>query len=288
MSLLHCKRTLSAANFSPFLSRVSSRHFSSQKKNNYDLNVFVSNSHSPYFNLSFEDYLFKKYQSYTSSDNSQIYSKYLLLYTNSPCVVIGRNQNPYRETVVSALRAHSIPLIRRKSGGGAVFHDLGNVNYCVMMPNSHFDRDEHALAICEALQNQAQLSINERHDIINADGKKVSGSAYKLQRGKAYHHGTMLLNSELHVLSELLHSKSAFSNLQTVDGPGVQSVKSPVANVGVTNDEFISSAIKLFREKYTDGKEQSFKLRYLNESTLLPDEAAEVNSRMDELKVFFF
>ncbi|KAK7203197.1 hypothetical protein BZA70DRAFT_284097 [Myxozyma melibiosi] len=257
----------------------------------YNLSVFISNSKSPHFNLSFEDYLFQKYP--PSSSPSSIPAKYLLLYTNTPCVIIGRNQNPHRETAVAALRTHGIPLVRRKSGGGAVFHDLGNVNYCVMMPNGDFDRDEHALAICDAVARiggkgeeggGVRLEVNERHDIVDCDGKKVSGSAYKLQRGKAYHHGTMLLNSKLHILSEVLHSSSEYTSLQQVEGAGVQSVKSPVANVGVESEAFVEAVVKLFRERYTDGGDGSFSVRFLDEKSLLPDEQDEVLKRVDELQ----
>ncbi|KAJ8099326.1 hypothetical protein POJ06DRAFT_199256 [Lipomyces tetrasporus] len=264
----------------------------SKRKKLYDLEIYVSQSPSPYFNLSFEDYLFKQFPVYRSESTSstELAKKVLLLYTNHRSVIIGRNQNPWRETNVQSLRANNIPIIRRKSGGGTVFHDEGNANYSVMMPSNAFDRDEHALLLCRALnpvlsqrREQTVLSVNERHDIVDQDARKVSGSAYKLQRGKAYHHGTMLLNSELEVLSKLLHH-SPDGGLEEVDGPGVQSVRSPVSNIGISNAKFTDVVIHAFEEAYTSVSNNTLKIRYVDEGSITKEEAPEINKRIEELQ----
>ncbi|KAK9313799.1 hypothetical protein V1524DRAFT_416950 [Lipomyces starkeyi] len=270
----------------------SSSSTTSKRKKLYDLEVYISRSRSPYFNLSYEDYLFKTFPAYTSysASSTQLSKKVLFLYTNYRSVIIGRNQNPWRETNVQSLRRHNVPLIRRKSGGGTVFHDEGNVNYSVMMPGNSFDRDEHALLLCTALNpvfrqrgEETVLSVNERHDIVNQNARKVSGSAYKLQRGKAYHHGTMLLNSRLEMLSKLLHH-SVDSGLEVVEGPGVQSVRSPVANIGISNELFVNTAIAAFEREYTTGSDNVFKVRYVDEDSITKEEDREINKSIDELQ----
>ncbi|KAK9325927.1 hypothetical protein V1517DRAFT_313031 [Lipomyces orientalis] len=264
----------------------------SNQKKLYDLEIYVSKSLSPYFNLSFEDYLFKQFPAYRSEHTSctELPKKVLLLYTNHRSVIIGRNQNPWREANVQSLRANNVPIIRRKSGGGTVFHDEGNANYSVMMPSKEFDRDEHALLLCSALnpvlsqkREQTLLSVNERHDIVDQDARKVSGSAYKLQRGKAYHHGTMLLNSKLGMLSKLLHH-SPDGGHEEVEGPGVQSVRSPVSNIGISNEQFTDAIIHAFKEAYTSARDNTLKIRYVDEDSITKEEAPDINKGIEELQ----
>ena len=104
------------------------------------------------------------------------------------------------------MQSDGIPLVRRKSGGGAVYHDLGNSNYSIIMPRSAFQRSTSVNLICRALhQLDIPARVNERFDIVVNDDK-VSGSAYKLTNDKAYHHGTMLIDSDLDALGVYLGS----------------------------------------------------------------------------------
>jgi lipoate-protein ligase A len=97
-----------------------------------------------------------------------------------------------------------IPLVRRKSGGGTVYHDLGNANYSIIMPRPIFQRSTSVSLVCRALQQlDIPAEVNERYDIV-INGAKVSGSAYKLINEKAYHHGTMLIDSNLDALGKYL------------------------------------------------------------------------------------
>lgn len=227
--------------------------------------VYSSRSDNPFLNLSIEHYLLQE-----SPENSTV----LFFYVNRPCVVIGRNQNPWLEADLKLLAepaSHlnptdggSIPLVpgstvdlvRRRSGGGAVFHDAGNVNYCVICPTEDFTRDKHVEMVVEALRrDNPRARVNERHDIVldqdrydpdapgpnasdmhatryqgNGDipALKVSGSAYKLTRKRSLHHGTCLLNSpNLHAISRYLRSPGS----QFIKARGVDSVRSPVGNV---------------------------------------------------------
>ena len=240
--------------------------------------TYVSRSSNPYLNLSIEHYLLQK-----SPPDSTI----LFLYTNRPCVVIGRNQNPWSEVNLRLLQqGHVKPLaakkqfsepevllVRRRSGGGAVFHDEGNVNYSVICPPSEFNRDKHAEMVVRALRKLGikGIEVNERHDIVidsslqvgdekdslkmepdilDQDSRlslKVSGSAYKLTRLRALHHGTCLLSSRnLKSISEYLRSPAK----PYIKARGVESVRSAVANLGVENSAFEQAVISEFAQTY--------------------------------------
>ncbi|KAK5636375.1 hypothetical protein RRF57_012087 [Xylaria bambusicola] len=172
-------------------------------------------------------------------------------------------------------------LVRRRSGGGTVFHDAGNVNYSVICPPASFDRNKHAEMVVRALQalnkTPHRVRVNERHDIVldvsstvpapngasSADARinsnevktfKISGSAYKLTRTRSLHHGTCLLSSpHLLFLSRLLRSPAA----PYIKARGVESVRSPVRNVGVSNAEFEDAVVAEFRAMYEDTRARS-------------------------------
>lgn len=152
----------------------------------------------------------------------------------------------------------SIQLVRRRSGGGTVFHDEGNVNYSVICPPAAFHRDKHAEMVVRALKSlgRSDVRVNKRHDIVMdaADGGgedngtfKISGSAYKLTRRRALHHGTCLLRSpNLANISGLLRSPAeAF-----IKTKGVDSVRSPVRNVEVDNAAFEAAVVDEFAKMY--------------------------------------
>jgi lipoate-protein ligase A len=249
------------------------RNYSSFTENLADpahrLQSYVSHSSDPYLNLSIEDHILRK---------SPADSTILFLYVNRPCVVIGRNQNPWTEVnlgILNAVRgAHApkdseppgigtVDLVRRRSGGGTVFHDEGNLNWSITCPRGAFTRDKHAEMVVRALRQLGieRARVNERHDIVLdqgherraseaedthrtpytiADGTlprplKVSGSAYKLTRLRALHHATTLLSSpNLHIIPQYLRSPAK----QLIQAQGVESVSSPVANIGLDVEPF--------------------------------------------------
>ena len=228
--------------------------------------IYVSRSNDPYVNLSIEHFLLQK----TPPD-----SNVLFLYTNRPSVVIGRNQNPWLEVNLGILKASKrghtaqhdasalgdVLLVRRRSGGGTVFHDEGNVNYCAICPPAEFTRDKHAEMVVRALRRWSgpavNARVNERHDIVLDQGSwdlvnpdasfersethespfqgqsagpplKISGSAYKLTRLRALHHGTCLLASpNLGSIHAYLDSPAR----PFMKARGVESVRSPVGNL---------------------------------------------------------
>ncbi|KAJ2902480.1 putative vacuolar membrane protein [Zalerion maritima] len=236
-----------------------------QAKNpDHKIQVWTSQSDNPFLNLAVETNLLKE----TPEDSVVLY-----LYFNSPCVVIGRNQNPWKEVnltyhgrgvprkehTANEKSFHKPALLRRRSGGGTVWHDPKNLNWCVICPTKHFDRDKHAEMVVRALGHLGvkNVRVNERHDIVmdkvnDKDAKsetfKVSGSAYKVTRLRALHHGTLLLDSEyLDSVSPMLNSKAA----PYLEARGSDSVKSKITNLGLADlDSVRSSIVKEFAALY--------------------------------------
>ncbi|GAB7365236.1 hypothetical protein MBLNU230_g6321t1 [Neophaeotheca triangularis] len=240
--------------------------------------AYISNSRDAYLNLSIEHYLLQ---------NAHVDSKVLFMYVNRPSIIIGRNQNPWLEANIALLKAANgnlqaeppglgnVDLVRRRSGGGTVFHDEGNVNWTVICPTEHFTRDKHAETVVQALRRLGvdRARVNKRHDIVLDQGSykgevqdqsthntpyrrvgpdgprplKVSGSAYKLTRARALHHGTCLLNSpNLNVIPDYLHSPSR----PFLQARGVDSVSSPVGNILVNQNGFIHNVREEFARMY--------------------------------------
>ncbi|KAK0634341.1 hypothetical protein B0T17DRAFT_481550 [Bombardia bombarda] len=221
--------------------------------------VYRSTSADPFVNLSIEHHLLQR-----SHPDSTV----LFLYTNRPCVVIGRNQNPWVEVNLGLLRQgvpglksgevinRPVDLVRRRSGGGTVFHDEGNVNWTVICPPAVFDRDRHAEMVVRALRHLgvATARVNERHDIVlhvdAGDARetyKISGSAYKLTRLRSLHHGTCLLASpNLSRISPLLRSPAE----PYIKARGVESVRTKVRNVEVDTAAFSDAVVNEFQRMY--------------------------------------
>ncbi|KEY70452.1 hypothetical protein S7711_08830 [Stachybotrys chartarum IBT 7711] len=221
--------------------------------------VFISRSQDPWVNLSVEHFLLQ---------TTPPWATILFLYVNRPCVVFGRNQNPWSEVNLARLASIKqspgdakwsdlpVDLVRRRSGGGTVFHDKGNANFSVICPREAFNRDKHAEMVVRALKSLGRdtAHVNKRHDIVvkvpTEQGTKifkVSGSAYKLTRLRALHHGTCLLDSpNLSSISGMLRSPAE----GFVKAQGVDSVRSPVTNLGLQYDDFEAAVLEEFRGMY--------------------------------------
>ena len=206
------------------------------------LKLFKSTITCPFTNLAIEEYLFNTIY----EPNCDIFH----VYRNSRSVILGRNQNPFKELNFELIIKDSVPVVRRQSGGGTVYHDLGNTNYLHIMPRSRFDRKFSVGMVNRALHELDIPSfVNNRHDIYVGD-KKVSGSAFKLVKDKAYHHGTMLIDTELDKLTKYLHPKS-----KNLKGGGIESVRSMVTRLrdhSFTADSpsFIESCFNIYAEHF--------------------------------------
>ncbi|EDV98233.1 lipoyltransferase 1, mitochondrial [Drosophila grimshawi] len=181
--------------------------------------VFISQSHDIFTNLALEDWLYKNFDF--------AHHHVLLLWANEPCVVIGRHQNPFTEANVSALMERGITLARRNSGGGAVYHDRGNLNCTFFTPRERYDRKYNLNIVTRALFREwaIKAEINDRDDIVIAN-KKISGTAAKLGRPNAYHHCTILASAnKLHLGESLVKEPANYISRATA------SVPSPIRNL---------------------------------------------------------
>ncbi len=155
-----------------------------------------SPSVNPYYNLSLEKYLF---------DHIKDGELTLYLWQNQRTVVCGRNQNVYQECRVSQLLEDGGHPTRRLSGGGAVFHDLGNLNFTFLVRDAGYDVDKQLSVILKACRT---LGINVektgRNDI-TVDGKKFSGNAFYSSGERRYHHGTLMISVDKDMLSYYLN-----------------------------------------------------------------------------------
>lgn len=215
------------------------------------MNVYVATSNNPFYNLAVEHWLFKEMLSHTTI---------LYLWQNTPCVVIGRAQNPWRECNIDSLLNDHIPIIRRQSGGGTVYHDLGNLNYTIMAPKQLYDKRKNLEVVVQVLDSIGiQASISSKNDLTtNFQGKdyKISGSAFRETRDRCFQHGTLLVNAEIDKLYQYLHHQIDAS----LESKGVYSLRSKVINL---RDIYPKICIEKIR--------QAFLNRFHHHITYLPD-----------------
>ena len=157
--------------------------------------TFQTNSNDPFYNQAFEEFVF---QTFREDD-------VFFLWQNRPAVVVGSFQNICREVHAAMLWEQGIPVIRRMSGGGTVYHDLGNVNYTyITRQEGLVDYDRSLLPVIRAL-NAIGVPAEKRGVCdITIGEKKISGSAQRAAGGRLLHHGTLLFESDLEVLEQML------------------------------------------------------------------------------------
>lgn len=190
--------------------------------------LFIDNEqhYDPMINLAIEEYCLK----YLDPEET-----YLLFYINQPSIIIGKNQNTIEEINTKYVEDNGIKVVRRLSGGGAVYHDKGNLNFSFITKDDgdsfhNFKKfTEPVIKALEKLGVKAELS--GRNDIM-ADGRKISGNAQFATRGRIFSHGTLLFDSEIeHVVSALNVKK------EKIESKGIKSIRSRVANISELMDQ---------------------------------------------------
>jgi lipoyltransferase 1 len=210
--------------------------------------VFISQSSDIHTNLALEDWIYRNF----NFENHRV----LLLWRNDPCVVIGRHQNPWTEVDVSLAEESKMPVVRRNSGGGCVYHDQGNLNCTFFTTRDGYDRKSNLEIICRALKRQfgVNADVSPRLDV-NIQGYKISGTAAKLGKN-AYHHCTVLVDADTRKLSALLNPNTD----DTIKSKATKSVRAPVKNLksqdpSITVDSVLASIGYEFLRADTNGQD---------------------------------
>lgn len=199
--------------------------------------IILSKTNNPYFNIAAEEYLLKNKE-----------EDICFLYINSDSVISGKNQNTLAEINYSYVKKENIPVIRRLSGGGTVFHDNGNINFSFITNitgKNMIDFEKYTKPIIIFLKNKGiTATLGKRNELI-ANNKKISGTASNIHRKRVIHHGTLLFNTNLNKLEKvLLNSRDNYKDKAT------KSVSSQVINISeiinnpISTDDFISELNK--------------------------------------------
>ena len=226
--------------------------------------LYIRNENTnPFFNLAMEEYLFNL------NDNND----YVLLWQNEPTIVVGKYQNTAEEINSEFVKEKGIHVVRRITGGGAVYHDLGNLNFTFINKGTgkkEFDFRKFTMPIVKALERfGVKAELSGRNDI-TIDQKKFSGNAQYVKQGKVLHHGTLLFNSKMEELIKALKvTKDKFQS------KGIKSVRSRVTNIAdylsenITVSEFKELLLKYMFDEDTELIEGQLKDADMNEINLL-------------------
>ena len=227
------------------------------------MRYIYNNSTEPYFNLALEEYFLKRTD-----------EEYFILWRNEPCIVVGKNQNTLSEIHLEFVKERNIKVVRRLTGGGAVFHDLGNINFTFIV-NDESSFNDFKGFVAPIIGTLKTLGIDAefsgRNDML-IEGKKFSGNAQCKHKSRVMHHGTLLFSSNMNDLSGALKPKDIkFSD------KSVKSVASRVTNIS----EHLENKLSVL-----EFKDEIF--RYISSNTQSPidsltqEEIEKINKLRDE------
>ena len=180
----------------------------------------ASKNTNPYFNLALEQYVFDKL------DPAQ---SYFMLWQNHNSIIVGKHQNTVAEINAAFVKERDITVARRLSGGGAVYHDLGNLNF-TFITDADQEKGIDFAAFCKPVQNAlasfgVDVNISGRNDM-TIDGKKFSGNSQYVKHGRVMHHGTLMYDSDLSVVAQALNVSK-----DKIESKGIKSVRSRITNI---------------------------------------------------------
>jgi lipoate-protein ligase A len=205
--------------------------------------ILANSLNSPEENLSFEEYYFNVFEEDT-----------LRIWRNPASVIIGKHQNAFSEANLNFCHQNQIPIIRRISGGGTVFHDLGNINFSFFRfveKGNQINYSENLKMVSDVLGSMGfRVLQSERHDLFIGE-TKISGNAQHVSKGRALHHGTILYDSDMQLLSNSI--KRQYGHFED---KSVKSVRSKVSNLKHfidfgTSSEFYERLVQTFIDHYT-------------------------------------
>lgn len=215
--------------------------------------LIISESTNPYYNLALEDFLLRE-----TKDGK----RRLVLWRNRPSIVMGHFQNPWLECDLAGTKKAGLLFVRRASGGGTVYHDLGNLNFSFYSDNGFCNRSWSLNFVASALKEAGiNLTINDRNDLLLKEFK-VSGSAFKQVKNYGYHHGTLLIDAKLDHIKQLLGE-----HVSGIETKAVRSVSSRVINLKVENEVFDY-------DKAVECLSNHWKKSYPGKVTVLDDQTA--------------
>ncbi|XP_071099344.1 lipoyl amidotransferase LIPT1, mitochondrial-like isoform X1 [Haliotis cracherodii] len=252
-----------------------SRHFSRQYTTAAPEHVvYVSRSKNIFENLALEDWIY---------ENGDLENKsYLLMWSNGPAVVTGLHQNTWMECNVARILAEKVDLARRKSGGGTVYHDTGNLNLSFIKSRRRYNRKENLELVKSALVSMwdVDLSINCREDLILDGFFKVSGTAAKLGGHRTYHHFTLLVDVDVERLATLLQSP-----MIGVKSKSTESVPANVRNLVVSAPSInIPSILQCVGDKFLHHNTPQGNCSIRHIDTITDSDFPGVSTKIEELK----
>ncbi len=225
-----------------------------------------SKSHNPYFNLALEEYILK---------NKSIKEDIIFLWQNTPTIVVGNNQNTAEEINIPFVNEKEIKVVRRLSGGGAVYQDMGNLNFTFLKrlgKSNNLEIKKFVQPVIKALNDLGvPAELTGRNDI-TVEGKKISGNAQRLFKNKFLHHGTLLFDADLEVMAKVLQV-----GLDKIESKGIKSIRSRVTNIKPylnrcgTIEEFRDSILR-----------RLFNGEKINQYFLSEDDLIKINELVDE------
>lgn len=216
---------------------------------------------NPYRNLAREEYLFSK----CKEDEVILY-----LWQNEKTIVIGKNQNVWKECQISKVEEDGAVIVRRISGGGAVYHDLGNLNFTFIAGKENYNLLRQMEVILKAVQKLGiHAEASGRNDIL-VNGKKFSGNAFHEQGGHCYHHGTIMVDVKLGELNKYLNVSE-----KKLESKGIKSVRSRVTNLLEYNPDLTIDLLKVtLRETFEEV--YGYKSRLIKDNELNREEIQEL------------
>lgn len=208
--------------------------------------IVQSQSTDVYRNLAVEEWLL---------DHAEGRGPILFLCVNSPCVVIGKNQNPWRECRLSLMEKAGVPLARRISGGGAVYHDAGNLNVGVIVPRTEYREEKQYELIFQALEKFGIKASKLRKNSLAVNGKKFSGQAFAFRGQHVLHHGTLLVHSDLDQLGRYLGSEIAGIETKAVASVPAEVMNLAEASPSLTLKKLSDTLAEEFKRMYAGARE---------------------------------